>query len=1371
MEVEELFTDLSDGKKLLKLLEIISGERLAKPNSGRMRVHKIENARMEVEELFTDLSDGKKLLKLLEIISGERLAKPNSGRMRVHKIENVNKSLAFLHTKDEENESSEKRSAKDALLLWCQRKTSGYPGVNIQDFSGSWRSGLGFNALIHAHRPDLIDFGKLSPQKHIENLNYAFDVAQNELGVPRLLDAEVLDSEKHKSRYELLSSNLLEWIRAKIAELVNHDFPNSLEGVQSLMLAFKQYQELNEIEILFFHINTQLKSLSQPLYRVLRDGYLKEMIQVLSDPRYGSNLSQVDATVKKHEAISADILAREERFNDLTNMAEELVEEKYRGCKEIVDKEQEVMKRWRELLSLLEKHKASLATLSWLMSTLREIETLIGTIQELEIHALSELQVNSIGETQRKLHRQALSFVSSGHKEAPALETRLKQLDAAYASFMSDDVGPHLLAVEDLVQIHALSELQVNSIGETQRKLHRQALSFVSSGHKEAPALETRLKQLDAAYASLQEQSKLRRAKLEDARNFYQFLQDHEEEEGWIREKGRICQAEVTAKDLRAVVSLQQKHKALLAEMKARRPRSEQLEQAGKRLVAEKHPMSPDIVARTQALLELWRNLETLAANKTKKLEDAAKAYQYNTDANEAESWLKERQALVSSADLGADETSAQALLQRHRDLEGELNAYKGDIEALNSQADALDAPVTDEAPQEEWVNEVRTVPQEVWVEEEVERIEPRTVVEQRTVMFLLDKTNNDWWHVRKTGGQDGFVPANYVRRPEKIKTKQKVKKIQMVKQVVPVKKVKKPAARPVAPKRRGSIDENSVEKRQKKINATYQQLQEQAKCDSFEKWMRDCEKMLTTEEPGENVESARRKYEELDREVEDFTRQGHSSLPEVKARQRKVHQQWDKLDALRAEREKSLEGASSVELFRRTCDEAKDWMVEKMQQLDGAELGPDLKTVQALQRRHGNLERELAPVQDKVQRIFINSSKNLLNWLEGVKDQLNAEEPAKDVQTAQNHLKKHNELRDDIQAHTDDERALLQDQIARLGEGLEDVQQGWADKQARLLQSLALQQFNREADQIDANSKSHEEFLKFPQLGQFSGDADELRAWLHEKRRTATDENYRDLANLERKLQKHEAFERELRSNHGRMRDLNKTGEALISEKNYRSCDVKNTLNELNTNWDELMKISADKGRKLRQAAAQHSYNRIRMDEIQTALQSRELGTDLRSCKELLKKQQALESDLSVWEGKIADMRGLGEEMAHEGHFDADNILRASNEASGRLNALKDPAAKQRRKELEESLKYHKFKFELDAEKQWIQEHLSAVQTAPSVSNLYEAQSAHKKHAKLGAEVAGHKPHIQKTLVCGKLLASQKHPEAATVGELCAEI
>ena len=84
-------------------------------------------------------------------------------------------------------------SAKEGLLLWCQRKTQPYKNVNVQNFHMSFKDGLAFCALIHRHRPDLIDYDRLNKDDPIKNLNLAFDIAEKHLDIPKMLDAEGID--------------------------------------------------------------------------------------------------------------------------------------------------------------------------------------------------------------------------------------------------------------------------------------------------------------------------------------------------------------------------------------------------------------------------------------------------------------------------------------------------------------------------------------------------------------------------------------------------------------------------------------------------------------------------------------------------------------------------------------------------------------------------------------------------------------------------------------------------------------------------------------------------------------------------------------------------------------------------------------------------------------------------------------------------------------------------------------------------------------------------------------------------------------------------------------------------------------------------
>ncbi|XP_061910041.1 dystrophin isoform X1 [Entelurus aequoreus] len=181
-----------------------------------------------VEDLFSDLCDGRRLLELLQGLAGHELVRLEKGSSRVHSLNNVNRALQILQknkvelvnigatdivdgnhklilgliwsiilhwqVKDVMKEvmaGLKQTNSEKILLSWVRQNTSQYPQVNVVNFSSSWNDGLAFNALIHSHRPELFDWSSVEAKASvIDRLEHAFSTAERHLGIDRLLDPE-----------------------------------------------------------------------------------------------------------------------------------------------------------------------------------------------------------------------------------------------------------------------------------------------------------------------------------------------------------------------------------------------------------------------------------------------------------------------------------------------------------------------------------------------------------------------------------------------------------------------------------------------------------------------------------------------------------------------------------------------------------------------------------------------------------------------------------------------------------------------------------------------------------------------------------------------------------------------------------------------------------------------------------------------------------------------------------------------------------------------------------------------------------------------------------------------------------------------------
>nr|KAF6448986.1 spectrin beta, non-erythrocytic 1 [Rousettus aegyptiacus] len=1214
-----------------------------------------------ITDLYTDLRDGRMLIKLLEVLSGERLPKPTKGRMRIHCLENVDKALQFLkeqrvHLENmgshdivdgnhrltlgliwtiilrfqiqdisvETEDNKEKKSAKDALLLWCQMKTAGYPNVNIHNFTTSWRDGMAFNALIHKHRPDLIDFDKLKKSNAHYNLQNAFNLAEQHLGLTKLLDPEdisvdhpdeksiityvvtyyhyfskmkalavegkrigkvldnAIETEKMIEKYESLASDLLEWIEQTIIILNNRKFANSLVGVQQQLQAFNTYRtvekppkftEKGNLEVLLFTIQSKMRANNQKVYM----------------PREGKLISDINKAWER--------LEKAEHERELALRNELIRQEKLEQLARRFDRKAAMRETWlsenQRLVSQVDNFGFDLPAVEAATKKHEAIETDIAAYEErvqAVVAVARELEAENYHDIKRitarkdnvirlweyllellRARRQRLEMNLGLQKIFQEMLYIMDWMDEMKVLLLSQDYGKHLLGVEDLLQKHALVEADIGIQAERVRGVNASAQKFATDGEGYKPCdpqvIRDRVAHMEFCYQELCQLAAERRARLEESRRLWKFFWEMAEEEGWIREKEKILSSDDYGKDLTSVMRLLSKHRAFEDEMSGRSGHFEQAIKEGEDMIAEEHFGSEKIRERIIYIREQWANLEQLSAIRKKRLEEASLLHQFQADADDIDAWMLDILKIVSSNDVGHDEYSTQSLVKKHKDVAEEIANYRPTIDTLHEQASAL----------------------------------PREHAESPDVR-----------------GRLSGIEERY-------------------KEVAELTRLRKQALQDTL--------------------ALYKMLSE---ADACELWIDEKEQWLNNmqiPEKLEDLEVIQHRFESLEPEmnnqasrvavVNQIARQlmhsGHPSEKEIKAQQDKLNTRWSQFRELVDRKKDALLSALSIQNYHLECNETKSWIREKTKVIESTQdLGNDLAGVMALQRKLTGMERDLVAIEaklsdlqkeaeklesehpDQAQAIlsrlaeisdvweemkttlknreaslgeasklqqFLRDLDDFQSWLSRTQTAIASEDMPNTLTEAEKLLTQHENIKNEIdnyeedyqkmrdmgemvtQGQTDAQYMFLRQRLQALDTGWNELHKMWENRQNLLSQSHAYQQFLRDTKQAEAFLNNQEYVLAHTEMPT-------------------------TLEGAEAAIKKQEDFMTTMDANEEKINAVVETGRRLVSDGNINSDRIQEKVDSID-----------DRHRKNREAAS---------ELLMRLKDNRDLQKFLQDCQEL---------------------------------------------------------------------------------------------------------------------------------------------------------
>ncbi|XP_032828779.1 dystrophin isoform X4 [Petromyzon marinus] len=620
-----------------------------------------------IEDLFTSLRDGRRLLELLEIILGQKLSKER-GTSRVHALNNVNRALQVLQKNNVElvniggadivdgnhkltlgliwsiiihwqvkdvmkdvMADLQQTNSEKILLGWVRQSTRDYRPVNVVNFTTSWSDGLAFNALIHSYRPDLFNWKTVANQMTVtERLDNAFNVAQDHLNIARLLDPEDVET-AHPDK-----KSILMYVTSLFQVLPKQVSMEAIREVETLPRAVApagaegEQRYTHQITVSLSQSNVTASP--KPRYKTF---LYAQQAYVLSPERQRRGVPSQMVTSEEEENTSS----RPETPSTITELEGEVDLESYQGALEEVLtwllSAEDTLQGQPDISADVEEVKEQFHAHEGFMLELTSHQSSVGNV----LHAGNQLLAEGkLGEDEESEVREQMNLLNSRweslrvasmdrqsrlHEVLMALQQRqlteladwLSRTEERIRKLDTHPIGPELDSVKAQIEEHKSlqsdleqEQVRVNSL------THMVVVVDENSGENATAALEAQLQSLGERWAAVCRWTEDRWRLLQESLvRWQQFTEEQVLFDAWLTEKEDALSKVQTGnfKDQAEMVANVRKLAILKEDMSMKRPALSKLSILGQALVTAmgNETTARDIEKKLDEFAQRWDNL------------------------------------------------------------------------------------------------------------------------------------------------------------------------------------------------------------------------------------------------------------------------------------------------------------------------------------------------------------------------------------------------------------------------------------------------------------------------------------------------------------------------------------------------------------------------------------------------------------------------------------------------------------------------------------------------------------------------------------------------------------------------------------------